>query len=58
MSFAKDKGYLTYDDLARARQLRYAQSKAANPKFRFGLISRIYAMMECVALMEVCYYCC
>jgi hypothetical protein len=54
MSFANNKDYLTYDDLAKARQLRYAQSKAENPNFRFGIISRIYAMMEAVALMEVC----
>ncbi|KAI9352268.1 Chloroperoxidase [Zopfochytrium polystomum] len=52
-SFAGDKGYLTYEDLARARQLRYAQSKAANPNFRFSLLGRFYAMLESVSLMEV-----
>ncbi|KAJ1556143.1 hypothetical protein HK405_006324 [Cladochytrium tenue] len=50
---ANGKGYLDYDDLARARQLRYAQSKAANPKFHFSLIERFMAMLESIALMEV-----
>ncbi|KAJ1549131.1 hypothetical protein HK405_009361 [Cladochytrium tenue] len=50
---ANGKGYLDYDDLARARQLRYAQSKAANPKFHFSLIERFMAMLESITLMEI-----
>ncbi|KAJ3176552.1 hypothetical protein HK101_010426 [Irineochytrium annulatum] len=53
ISFSGTKGYLTYDDLARARRLRYVQSKASNPKFKFTIFQRAWAIWEGVLLMEV-----
>ncbi|KAI8611216.1 Chloroperoxidase [Chytriomyces sp. MP71] len=53
LSFAGDKGYLTLTDLAKARRLRYAQSKAANPDFKFGLTARFFAVYESLCLMNV-----
>ncbi|KAJ3408633.1 hypothetical protein CcCBS67573_g05784 [Chytriomyces confervae] len=53
LSFAGDKTYLTTFDLARARRLRYAQSKSANPNFKFGPVERFFAIYECLKLMNV-----
>ncbi|KAJ3210396.1 hypothetical protein HDU67_005347 [Dinochytrium kinnereticum] len=53
VSFAGSKGYLDYDDIARARKLRYEQSKAANPNLKFGFTQRMWAIYEAILLMEV-----
>ncbi|KAI8854881.1 Chloroperoxidase [Chytridium lagenaria] len=53
VSFAGAKGYLDYDDIARARRLRYAQSKASNPALKFGITQRSWAIFESILLMEV-----
>ncbi|KAJ3096933.1 hypothetical protein HDU96_000591 [Phlyctochytrium bullatum] len=53
ISFAGPKGFLDYDDIARARRLRFHQSVMENPSLTFSVPERMWAIYEAMLLMEV-----
>ena len=44
LNFSKDNETLTMEDMAEHHHLRHNQSKAENPKYRFGNIDAVCAL--------------